>query len=186
MNLNTPSYWDKTCQEEYEQGEFREYHYKFDLILKYVKGTKIADIGCGVGAFCRRANSSFDGVAEITGVDFSPREIEICREFGGAEYLVGSIYDIPLPSKTFDTVVCSEVLEHLTNVDKAVSELKRIAKDDGVIIITIPLNEEINYEEAEKGHTEHIRSFNEDSFKKYFSKIKFDYFRSNLVVIGEK
>jgi ubiquinone/menaquinone biosynthesis C-methylase UbiE len=180
-----------TGDEEYKRGELRDFHYKFDVMMKYVKPGKLADIGCGTGAFCRRVMSSSDGTMDVIGVDFSPMEIEICNQLRGKtggfeEYIVGDIYNIPLQSETYDTVTCSEVLEHLSDLDKAMSELKRISKPDGKIIITVPLNEEINYKEAEKGNREHIRSFKTEDFERYFKHCRFDYFRSNLLVVGEK
>lgn len=184
-NLNTEKYWDNVGIEEFENGELRDFHYKFDKILKYVKKGTLIDVGCGMGAFCRRANSSFDGNLSVTGIDFSPQEIKICNKLSrGEKYFVGSVYDIPTQEK-YDNVVCSEVLEHLTDLDKAMEELKRIVKPDGVIIITVPLNEEVNKEESEKGNREHIRTLNEESFKKYFKHLAFDYFRSNLIVVGK-
>jgi len=51
---------------------------------------------------------------------------------------VASVHKIPLRSGSVDFVVCSEVLEHVPDVDSAIKELGRVLKGGGKIIITFP------------------------------------------------
>jgi SAM-dependent methyltransferase len=43
-----------------------------------------------------------------------------------------------LPEKTFDIVIMSETLEHLLNLPEVLTEVRRILKDDGRFLITVP------------------------------------------------
>ena len=51
----------------------------------------------------------------------------------------------PLPDNYFDIAICSEVLEHLYNPREAVSEIKRVLKTKGIVVISVPFEEEIKY-----------------------------------------
>lgn len=48
------------------------------------------------------------------------------------------ITNIPLPSYSFDTIICCEVFEHLPDPNRAFEELSRLLKDVGTILLTAP------------------------------------------------
>jgi ubiquinone/menaquinone biosynthesis C-methylase UbiE len=124
---------------------------------------------------------------DVWGVDQSNKEIEICKELGHGEiYKTADIYSLPFEDKSFDTVTCSEVLEHLTEPEKAIRELLRVAKLQ--VIITVPDNEEVNQVDAENGATEHIQTYNKSIFNKLLKNyvVEYDTFRSNLLVCIKK
>ena len=50
--------------------------------------------------------------------------------------LVADIYRLPMPSRSCDLVICSEVLEHLIDVPAALAELRRVSR--GHVLITVP------------------------------------------------
>ena len=47
---------------------------------------------------------------------------------------------IPYPDKTFDLVLCNHVLEHVADDRRAMRELRRVLKDDGVALLQVPLS----------------------------------------------
>lgn len=49
---------------------------------------------------------------------------------------VADVYRLPMPTASFDLVICSQVLEHLTDVPAAVAELQRVSR--GRVLITVP------------------------------------------------
>jgi SAM-dependent methyltransferase len=67
-----------------------------------------------------------------------------------------SIYNIPVEDKSFNYVLCTQVLEHLDNPDLAFKEFYRILKDDGKIFLTAPL-----------GQSEHQTPYDFFRFTKY-------------------
>lgn len=184
-NINTPAYWDQVGLKDFEQGELRDFHWRFDRIIKHLKPSKILDVGCGLGSLSRRINSSFDGSATVVGVDFSKEQIDICNRISKnrsdlhpkEKYLVADIREgLPFPDGYFDYVVCSEVLEHLSNPDQAARELKRVCKQGGAIIITTPYNEQPDYKE-------HVQMFTESDFYQLFNTrlISFEKFRTYIL-----
>jgi ubiquinone/menaquinone biosynthesis C-methylase UbiE len=103
-----------------------------EFILKHIendKAQKIIDIGCGNGYLLKRLKEQ--GYTNLSGLD-------ICTYFTDdtiAQY-TGNIDALPFPDKHFDTVLCNHTLEHVLNLSKAISELKRITKKK--LIITLP------------------------------------------------
>lgn len=45
---------------------------------------------------------------------------------------------IPIADNSFDEIVCSEVLEHIPDIDMAISEMARVLKPDGNLIVSTP------------------------------------------------
>jgi len=97
----------------------------------------VLDAGCGEGfvtAYLARRNPAL----QITGVDLSPDAVAYATEHYGerARFRKGSLYKLPFSDNSFDAVLCSEVLEHLDDVDRAVEELKRVTRRH--VLITVP------------------------------------------------
>tara|TARA_Y100000031_G_scaffold153650_1_gene199400 strand:+ start:1001 stop:1471 length:471 start_codon:yes stop_codon:yes gene_type:complete len=54
-----------------------------------------------------------------------------------------SILDLPFEDDKFDSVICSEVLEHIEDDQKAIQELYRVLKREGLLILTVPSKDSI-------------------------------------------
>ncbi len=54
---------------------------------------------------------------------------------------VGNITNLMLKSDSVDVIFCSEVLEHVPDYKKALSEIKRVLKSGGCAIITVPVHQ---------------------------------------------
>jgi SAM-dependent methyltransferase len=91
---------------------------------------KLMDFGCGSKPY-----RSFFRVEEYIGVDFynegHPHDHEQIDVFYDGEKL-------PFDSAYFDSVLCSEVFEHIFNLDQVLGEINRVMKTDGRILITCP------------------------------------------------
>lgn len=98
----------------------------------------VLDAGCGEG-FVADFIKRQDADLHITGVDLSEEAIRYARERFGeqARFCTGDLYDLPFPDNSFDTVLCSEVLEHLEAPGQAAGELGRVARN--YVVITVPL-----------------------------------------------
>lgn len=149
MNLNTPDFWDKEFEKEYELLKTQKYaHYdkgyrwdgvKFTIIgaLIPLRG-KLVDIGCGLGNFCRYMKARNPGL-EVYGTDFSPKGIELAKEIEPRiSYTVADAYNLPFPDDYFDAVSAQEIIEHLEDPNKATQEWKRVLKKGGRLFITTP------------------------------------------------
>ncbi|APX96589.1 class I SAM-dependent methyltransferase [Natronorubrum daqingense] len=64
----------------------------------------------------------------------------IGTDIRGTEFtnFLGDIHNLPVPNGGVDAVVCQAVLEHIEQIDLAISELKRITKPSGYVYIDVP------------------------------------------------
>ncbi len=122
----------------------RNYHLKrMKLVTDLLKSNLIncnsfSDIGCGTGEYIGVAGKQ---VVENVGMDISSTCLQRAKIFKSKHsHLVlsslGNDY-LPFQDSSFDFVLCSEVLEHLEVMDKAINELFRISRK--IILITLPV-----------------------------------------------
>jgi SAM-dependent methyltransferase len=107
------------------------YIHKFieNSITKYIlPGFLVADIGCGEQPFCKLVENM---KATYVGVD-------ITQNSQNSVDIIAPITKIPLTNDSLDVIICTEVLEHVSDTYKAFKELSRLIKPGGVIIITVP------------------------------------------------
>lgn len=98
---------------------------------------RVLDAGCGAGEFL--AFLGRVGFA-VAGVDLSVEAVERARRRNpDAEVKVGSVEErLPFRSESFDAVWCTEVLEHVFDVHATLSELNRVLRPSGVLVLTTP------------------------------------------------
>ncbi len=99
-------------------------------IKKISKNNKVLDVGCGYGEYL---NLYEERGAVVAGMDVDKEAIKGIKN---ARY--ASITSIPFEDNSFDTLNCIDVLEHVDDEDKAFSELSRVLKKDGTLIMTVP------------------------------------------------
>lgn len=104
------------------------------------EGSKILDAGAGSCPY-----RDFFSHCEYKTQDFVSLSDEQLSggQYGQIDY-VCDIISIPVPDASFDVILCSEVLEHLPEPIKVISEFARILKSGGKIIITAPLGSGIH------------------------------------------
>jgi len=101
-----------------------------EVIQKYARGI-LCDIGCGEKPYKIMTRPY---VTEHVGLDH-----ENTLHDKSKINLFGTVYEIPIENEYFDTVLCTAVLEHLEEPDKAIKEANRILKSGGYAIYSIPL-----------------------------------------------
>jgi SAM-dependent methyltransferase len=87
------------------------------------------------------------------------------------------LQQLPFDDATYDFVFASHVLEHIPNDEKAISEIRRILKPNGIAILPVPVVAEKTIEYPEPNPTEayHVRAPGLDYIRKYdryFSKVE--------------
>lgn len=97
-----------------------------------LSGKRILDVGCGRGQFLRLLQDKYP-TAELWGVDLAEELLTSLPP--GIHRKVGSMLNLPLPDAMFDAVLCVEALEHAVRVERAVSEMCRVLKPGGRIVI---------------------------------------------------
>jgi SAM-dependent methyltransferase len=97
------------------------------------------DVGCGNGLITELVAPGFD---EVFGIDMEQERLEDFRAHVNVKskfhVLSMSAAKIEFPSDSFSLITCFEVLEHVENVDASVSEIVRVCRPGGVIVISVP------------------------------------------------
>jgi SAM-dependent methyltransferase len=104
-----------------------------DKILNHTE-LKILNVGCGPG----RSSQYLSSFGEVTSIEYDKDCCEFASERTGLQIINGSITELPFQDEMFDLVCAFDVIEHVENDQLAVSEMKRVAKKEGVIFITVP------------------------------------------------
>lgn len=131
---------------DYYQNEdlnvFKDALPRLKYILDKVKGKKVLNIGIGSGEFEKLAMSRD---FEVYCLDPSEKAISNIKEHLGDRAYVGYIQELPFEDSMFDSVIASEVLEHLDPVimSRGVKEIFRVLKPGGNFLMTVPANENL-------------------------------------------
>lgn len=109
-----------------------------ELSTKYSFNGKVIDIGCGVKPY----KHLFSKVNKYEGIDFKSfsdndsYKKDIPEYFFSKEYLEDFI--LPFKNESYENVFAFQVLEHHANPNKFISEMFRITKKNGYILLTVP------------------------------------------------
>ena len=60
--------------------------------------------------------------------------------------IVGSVLDVPQDDSTFDGIICTEVIEHVSDPRRAIIELNRVSKPGALLYLTAPMSWGLHYE----------------------------------------
>lgn len=105
-------------------------------------GDRVLDLGCGPASLWPYWEAGFKGDGPLVGVDLSPRMIDEARRLHPAgDFRVGSFFDIPADSGSFDMVIVSSAFHHIPDADlpEALSEITRVLDEHGVLVGREPL-----------------------------------------------
>ena len=139
-------------------------------------GQRLLDIGCGNGRHTAAAYGH-DRVAAV-GVDRNPEDLRAARDrleyherlgaHGGGAWCLAAADALALPfrDQSFDIVICSEVLEHIPDHQRAAREIVRVLKPGGTLVASVPrwFPEKIcwalsrEYHQANQGHVRIYRT----------------------------
>lgn len=142
--VETPSVPTTRIKEFFEQAAADEEHfpstidpriYHVQLILDQfgdLAGKRVADIGCGKGRFARILKDKHPA-ATIAAVDLAESMLRVVPE--GLLRCAASMTALPLQTEAFDCVYATESLEHAVDTAAAVTELCRVLKPGGRLVI---------------------------------------------------
>lgn len=112
------------------------FHLAATGLVQQLQGRQFLDVGCGEGFAMQAVLSPLAG-AQIVGVDLVYFAAAIARQSNpGAHFTVANALRLPFADKSFDVVVCMEVLEHLDHPDSGLAELKRVARQH--LLLSVP------------------------------------------------
>jgi ubiquinone/menaquinone biosynthesis C-methylase UbiE len=127
-----------------------EHRARYNFGAQVVAGKKVLDAACGLGYGIEILSRA--GAAAVTGVDLDPEAIAEAKSRIGEhakELVAGDLRKLPFEDDSFDVVISFETIEHVEEPEKALAELRRVLRPDGVLVISSP------NPDAYVGHNEH-------------------------------
>jgi len=111
-----------------------------NIVISHLKGTSILDAGCGNGwlSIC-----AWEEGLSVYAVDVAENEIKesqfISKKRNADIALTRtSLLGLPFLDSSFDSIMCISVLEHTSNIEQALLEIKRVLRNHGRLIIVVP------------------------------------------------
>lgn len=175
---------------EFRDESVAEHLHRYSLAVELCAGKDVIDIASGEGY----GSNLLAGVAKtVVGVDVAQEAVNhasLKYARGNLKFVHGSASDIPLPSDSCDVVVSFETIEHHDKHEAMLSELRRVLRPDGLLIISTP--ERLNYSDRRSVKNKyHVKELYLDEFRelvqRHFSRTSF-YFQQVLygsVIVSE-
>lgn len=112
-----------------------------------VRGLDVLDVGCGSGIDLAGYASAG---ANVTGVDLTPRHVELARRHLAAMGLEGTVTEgdaehLPFPDESFDRVSSNGVLHHTPDMPAALREIRRVLRPGGELRLTVYNRNSLHY-----------------------------------------
>ena len=110
------------------------------VLDKFCRGKNVLDIGSGVGTLDLYLAQKG---RQVTGIEISQRAVDIARQsqrllgINKIKFIRGDFFQLKTREQ-FPFVICSEVLEHLSNEQQAINKIYRLIKPEGLLLITVP------------------------------------------------
>jgi ubiquinone/menaquinone biosynthesis C-methylase UbiE len=99
---------------------------------------RVLDIGCGTGFLMNYLQSRYQLDGEVVGLDVSEHALKFCQQRGANKLILGSATEVPLPSKSFDLIICIDTIQHLSPAgadDLAIAEFSRLLAPQGLLYL---------------------------------------------------
>jgi ubiquinone/menaquinone biosynthesis C-methylase UbiE len=106
-------------------------------------GARAIEVGCGLGDDARALSRLVGPHGEVIGLDASTALLERAQarreaEDGSVTFVTGDAHELPFDAGTFDAARTERTLQHLENPTRAVSELARVTRSGGVVLVNEP------------------------------------------------
>jgi ubiquinone/menaquinone biosynthesis C-methylase UbiE len=141
-HTNDPGAFVKFLATVSTDAEVQRYKQRTFAILDPRDGNEIIDIGCGLGDDACELARHVGPTGRVIGVDSSAAMIAAARERQDAslpvEFFVGNAYALEFADSSFDRCRAERVFHHLTDPERGLAELVRVARTGGRVFVSEP------------------------------------------------
>ena len=146
-----------------------EHLHRYALACEFVKGKRVLDIASGEGY----GSNILSKVANhVTGVDISDEAVKHANQKYASEskltYTVGSASKSPLEDASVDVVTSFETLEHTTEHEEFLTEIKRVLVPGGLLIMSTP--DTVPYKVREPINPYHVKELTTQEFQQLIQR----------------
>ena len=115
---------------------FQRHVIAYDYVVRFVRGARVLDAGCGEGYGTDRLTSV---ASHVTGVDLEEPVIRrAAARYPRARFDTANLVSLPYEDAAFDAVVSLQVIEHLHSPQEFLSECARVLVPGGLLVISTP------------------------------------------------
>ena len=130
------NFWDKNAgrYDRFMRKDRAAYAELYELIRSVVRHKTVLELATGTGLIAKHI---VNAAALVEATDASPEMIaEAKRDNRSAKlhFSVQDMFRLPYADRSFDVVIVSNALHIVLQPEKALQEIKRVLKDDGVLI----------------------------------------------------
>ena len=154
--------YDEIARDDLDKPLEYDRDVRHQVLLDFIgdtSGDRILDVGSSNAKYLRRLPG-----AEKVAVDIAFRYLESIPSDTGIIGICADVEILPVKPGYFDTIIVSDVVEHLLEPQRLVDRLMRLCRADTRVIVHVPWKEDLSkYAESEYEFT-HLRTFNEYSF----------------------
>jgi len=127
--------YERACKSWFLPRRLWHAHKNIEVVER-VEGKRVLDVGCGSGTIVKRLLKKGKNVI---GVDIGKGFLSFCQSsYRNAAFCGADAQYLPFSDNCFDTIVCSELIEHLDKPEKSLKEFERILRPNGELVITTP------------------------------------------------
>lgn len=134
-----------------------------DAIRTHVPDGRILDAGCGTGHLL----SQLPG--QRFGCDISRAYLARAKDHG--KVCFAPVERMPYKTGWFDGVVCTDVLEHVLDLNAAVTEILRVLKPGGTLVVRVPCREDLGQYIGYKHRFVHLRLMDGNMLTLMFDRV---------------
>ena len=151
---NSQNFWDKNAgrYDRFMRKDAAAYEQMYELLRPVVRHKTVLELATGTGLIAKNIVSS---AAHIEATDASPEMIaEAKRDNHSAKlhFSVQDMFRLPYADESFDVIIVANALHIVPEPEKALSEIRRVLRDDGVLVAP-------TFTHAENSFSGKIRAF---------------------------
>lgn len=129
-------------------------------------GLKILNVGAATGS----TSEILSKYGQVTSLEFDKDCCDFAKNNLNLDIINGSVLELPFATQSFDLVCAFDVIEHVDDDFTAVTEMKRVCKNGGLVVVTVPA-----YMSLWSQHdvvNQHFRRYTQKNLLQLFDKIE--------------
>ena len=134
---------DRHLLDEYRRLELEHWWFRIragiladgmDVVCRGRQGLRILNVGAATG----RSTEILQPYGKVDSVEYDEPCYLFSRDVLKLDIIQASVTDLPFPDESYDIVCCFDVIEHVEDDRRAVSELVRVCRPGGSVFVTVP------------------------------------------------
>lgn len=129
--------WAKKLKQQADES--KEYRHRLYEKVDLKNKRRILDVGCGTGAVTMDIALLTKG--DVVGVDIDDGKLQkaerLLSDINNTKMMKANVLDLPFENETFDLVMFNIVLMYIKDQQKAVNEMARVTRKNGIVLATL-------------------------------------------------